>query len=136
MEDREFDYINVIPLVDVMLVLLTIVLTTSTFIATGMISLSLPKASHGRAENLRWQTISVDQTGRIYFNRAEVALGGLGAAVDRLDRETPVVVRADCNIRLQVFIDVLDLLNGRGFKKVTVQTEKRGDPGGTGSRAR
>ena len=89
MEDREFDYINVIPLVDVMLVLLTIVLTTSTFIATGMISLSLPKASHGRAENLRWQTISVDQTGRIYFNRAEVALGGLGAAVDRLDRKRP-----------------------------------------------
>ncbi|MBU2260479.1 MAG: biopolymer transporter ExbD, partial [Proteobacteria bacterium] len=125
MEDKEFDYINVIPLVDVMLVLLTIVLTTSTFIATGMISLSLPKASHGQAESLRWQTISIDQTGRIYFNTAEVALEGLSAAIDRLDRETPLVVRADCNIRLQVFIDVLDLLNGRGFKKVTVQTEKR-----------
>jgi len=136
MEDKEFDYINVIPLVDVMLVLLTIVLTTSTFIATGMISLSLPKASHGQAESLRWQTISIDQTGRIYFNTAEVALEGLSAAIDRLDRETPLVVRADCNIRLQVFIDVLDLLNGRGFKKVTVQTEKRGDPGGAGSRDR
>ena len=35
MEEKEFDYINVIPLVDVMLVLLTIVLTTSTFIASG-----------------------------------------------------------------------------------------------------
>ncbi|MBU2054222.1 MAG: biopolymer transporter ExbD [Proteobacteria bacterium] len=136
MEDKEFDYINVIPLVDVMLVLLTIVLTTSTFIATGMISLSLPKASHGQAESVRWQTISIDQTGRIYFNTAEVALEGLSAALDRLDRETPLVVRADCNIRLQVFIDVLDLLNGRGFKKVTVQTEKRGDPGGAGSRDR
>lgn len=136
MEDKEFDYINVIPLVDVMLVLLTIVLTTSTFIATGMISLSLPKASHGQAESLCWQTISIDQAGRIYFNTAEVALEGLSVAIDRLDRETSLVVRADCNIRLQVFIDVLDLLNGRGFKKVTVQTEKRGDPGGTGSRAR
>ncbi|MBU2262417.1 MAG: biopolymer transporter ExbD [Proteobacteria bacterium] len=123
-------------MVDVMLVLLTIVLTTSTFIATGMISLSLPKASHGQAESVRWQTISIDQTGRIYFNTAEVALEGLSAALDRLDRETPLVVRADCNIRLQVFIDVLDLLNGRGFKKVTVQTEKRGDPGGAGSRDR
>ena len=37
MEEKEFDYMNVIPLVDVMLVLLTIVLTTSTFIATGVI---------------------------------------------------------------------------------------------------
>jgi len=125
MEDRGFDYINVIPLVDVMLVLLTIVLTTSTFIATGMISLSLPKASQSQAEGLCGQTISIDPTGRIYLNSAEVALDGLGAAVDRLDRETPLVVRADCNIRLQTFIDVLDLLNGRGFKKVTVRTEKR-----------
>jgi biopolymer transport protein ExbD len=45
MENKEFDYINVIPLVDVMLVLLTIVLTTSTFIAAGQIPISLPKAS-------------------------------------------------------------------------------------------
>ncbi|MFH0786115.1 MAG: biopolymer transporter ExbD, partial [Pseudomonadota bacterium] len=36
MEEKEFDYINVIPLVDVMLVLLTITLTTSSFIASGL----------------------------------------------------------------------------------------------------
>lgn len=45
MDEKEFDYLNVIPLVDVMLVLLTIVLTTSTFIATGGIKVELPKAS-------------------------------------------------------------------------------------------
>jgi biopolymer transport protein ExbD len=44
MEEKEFDYINVIPLVDVMLVLLTITLTTSSFIAGGMIPMDLPKA--------------------------------------------------------------------------------------------
>ena len=45
MDEKEFDYMNVIPLVDVMLVLLTIVLTTSTFIATGAIPVELPKAT-------------------------------------------------------------------------------------------
>jgi len=33
MEEKEFDYINMIPFIDVMLVLLTIVLMTSTFVA-------------------------------------------------------------------------------------------------------
>ena len=33
MDEKEFDVINVIPFIDIMLVLLTIVLTTSTFIA-------------------------------------------------------------------------------------------------------
>ena len=45
MDEKAFDYLNVIPLVDVMLVLLTIVLTTSTFIATGGIEVQLPKAA-------------------------------------------------------------------------------------------
>ena len=45
MDDQGFNNMNVIPLVDVMLVLLTIVLTTSTFIAVGSIQVELPKAS-------------------------------------------------------------------------------------------
>ncbi len=45
MEEKSFDYMNVIPLVDVMLVLLTIVLTTSSFVVSGVIPVTLPKAS-------------------------------------------------------------------------------------------
>jgi biopolymer transport protein ExbD len=125
-EDKEFNYINVIPLVDVMLVLLTIVLTTSTFIATGAISVSLPKASlHGKAELLKNQTVSIDTNGKIFFNREEVGLNGLSARVSPLDKDTPLIVRADCDIRLQIFIDVLDILNTGGFKKVAIQTHTR-----------
>jgi len=42
MEDREFKDINVIPLVDIMLVLLTIVLITATFVVQGSIPVNLP----------------------------------------------------------------------------------------------
>jgi Biopolymer transport protein len=45
MEEKEFDYINMIPFIDVMLVLLTIVLTTSTFVATGVIPVELPRVT-------------------------------------------------------------------------------------------
>ena len=125
-EDREFNYINVIPLVDVMLVLLTIVLTTSTFIATGMISVSLPKASpQGKAEVVKNETISIDPRGKIYFNSQEVGLNELSSQLVALNKETPLIIRADCDIRLQVFIDVLDILNTGGFKKVAIQTETK-----------
>ena len=63
MEEKEFDYINVIPLVDVMLVLLTIVLTTSSFIASGMIPVELPKASKSQEEIMKTQTIEIDRLG-------------------------------------------------------------------------
>jgi biopolymer transport protein ExbD len=125
-EDKEFNYINVIPLVDVMLALLTIVLTTSTFIATGMISVSLPKASaQAKVETIKNQTVSIDAEGRIFLNAQEVGLGGLKTHLAPLGKETPLLVRADCDIRLQVFIDVLDVLNTGGFKKVAIQTQTR-----------
>jgi biopolymer transport protein ExbD len=126
MEEKEFDYINVIPLVDVMLVLLAIVLTTSTFIATGMISVSLPKASAAQAEVLQRQIISIDRQGAIYFNSMRVGLEELSMKIRDIDRNTPLIVRADKDITLQIFIDVLDLLNNRGFKKVAIQTERKG----------
>jgi biopolymer transport protein ExbD len=41
-----------------------------------------------------------------------------------VDRETPMVIRADRDIRLQKFVDVLDIINNLGFRKVAIQTEK------------
>jgi biopolymer transport protein ExbD len=126
MDEKEFDYINVIPLVDVMLVLLTIVLTTSTFIATGMISVSLPKSPHAQEELIKRSVITIDRGGAVYFDSKVVGREELARRIGELDREAPVLIRADREIRLQVFVDVLDLLNGRGMKRVAVQTEKGG----------
>ncbi|MEN6620009.1 MAG: biopolymer transporter ExbD [Smithella sp.] len=126
MKDKEFDYINVIPLVDVMLVLFTIVLTTSTFIATGMISVSLPKATKSQAETLNRQIISIDRQGVIYFNATKTTIDELSKEIGKIDKDTPLIVRADKDIALQIFVDVLDLLNSHGLKKVAIQTERKG----------
>ena len=125
MEENEFNYINVIPLVDVMLVLLTIVLTTSTFIATGAISVSLPQAAQAQAQATQNQIISIDPQGIIYFSARVVSLEELGMLIKDIDRETPMIIRADRSVKLQVFVDVLDLLNSREFKKVAIQTERK-----------
>ncbi|MBA4395370.1 MAG: biopolymer transporter ExbD [Desulfobacca sp.] len=125
MEEKEFDYINVIPLVDVMLVLLTIVLTTSSFIATGMIPVELPKASKSQEEILKTQTIEIDQQGRVYLNARPMSLPVLGDSIRLLNKKIPILIKADRNIALQVFVDVLDLVKTSGFTRVSLQTEKR-----------
>ncbi len=125
MEENEFNYINVIPLVDVMLVLLTIVLTTSTFIATGAISVSLPQASPQQAQGIKSQIITIDSQGLIYFKSTTVSPDGLSIMLKDIDKDTPMIIRADRSIKLQVFVDVLDILNTMRFKKVMVQTERK-----------
>ncbi|HUJ16910.1 MAG TPA: biopolymer transporter ExbD [Nitrospirota bacterium] len=124
MNEKEFDYINVIPLVDVMLVLLTIVLTTSTFIATGAVRVELPQASKSPAEILKTQTIEIDVSGNIYLNSRLTALDELKISLQTTPRETPLLIRADKNIRLQAFVDVLDVVKNLAFKRVSLQTQE------------
>jgi biopolymer transport protein ExbD len=125
MEEKEFDYINVIPLVDVMLVLLTIVLTTSSFIATGMIPIDLPKVVKSQGEMLRTQTIEIDRRGSVFLNTKAVSLGELKLGLEGQNRNIPILIRADRQIALQGFVDVLDLVKTLEFKRVSLQTEER-----------
>jgi biopolymer transport protein ExbD len=125
MDEKEFDYMNVIPLVDVMLVLLTIVLTTSTFIATGSMSMELPKASKSSTGTLKTQIIEIDKTGNIYLNSSITTLGGLENSLKSIDTGVPILIRADKSIVLQFFVDVMDTLKSLGFKKLSLQTEEK-----------
>jgi biopolymer transport protein ExbD len=123
MEEKEIDYINVIPFVDIMLVLLTIVLTTSSFIATGAIPVNLPKASQNRQETLKVRTIDIDGKGRVYFEGLPLSLQRLRETLLPLDRNIPFLIRADRDIALQSFVDILDVVKNLGFQKVSLQTE-------------
>ena len=124
MEEKGFDSINVIPLVDVMLVLLTIVLTTSTFIAVGAIPVELPKAQNSSPETLRITTIEINSLGELYVN-AELAssLDNMKNRLGKIQRSQPILIRADKSIDLQIFVDVMDIVKGLGFRKVSLQTE-------------
>jgi biopolymer transport protein ExbD len=125
MEEKGFDYINVIPFVDIMLVLLTIVLTTSTFIATGGIAVQLPKASRSSLETLKVRTIEIDRKGTIYFTGSPITIPALREALKPLDRNSPFLIRADRGLQLQTFVDVLDTVKNSGFQKVSLQTENK-----------
>jgi biopolymer transport protein ExbD len=87
MEDEEFKSINVIPFVDIMLVLLTIVLTTSTFIKAGLLPIELPEASGKQSESIEALIIEIDIEGRIYLNSNPVNLNDLKDSIKSLKKQ-------------------------------------------------
>lgn len=123
MDDSGFESINIIPLVDVMLVLLTIVLTTSTFIAVGAIPVQLPKAASSTAAPLQPTTVEIDRMGLFYLDSQVANLADLRRDLTQIDKKRPVVIRADKSIALEIFVEVMDLVKGLGFTKVSLQTE-------------
>ncbi len=123
MDETGFESINVIPLVDVMLVLLTIVLTTSTFIVMGAIPVQLPKAESGETINAAATIIVIDHQGIIFIDDNPLVPESLRQILVTLDRNHPILIRADRFIQLHSFVEVLDIVKGLGFKKVSLQTE-------------
>jgi biopolymer transport protein ExbD len=73
-EDKEINVMNVVPLIDIMLVLLTIVLITSTFIASGKIPVELPQAkSSEKMENVPQEYIEINSDGKYFYKGREVS---------------------------------------------------------------
>jgi biopolymer transport protein ExbD len=124
MEEKEFDYINMIPFIDVMLVLLTIVLMTSTFVAGGIIPVELPRVVAEHEKTMKSNVVEIDNTGVIYYQGKQVSLSDLGQKVKSVPREASFLIRADRTIPLQSFVEVIDLIKTHGFKKISLQTEQ------------
>jgi biopolymer transport protein ExbD len=113
---------NVIPFVDIMLVLLTIVLMTSSFIASGMIPMQLPAATGSQSEIMKNQMIEIDRDGRIFTNGAPTTLTQMHSVLNAVNRRMPILIRADRGIHLQCFVDVLDAIKTMNFERVSLQT--------------
>jgi biopolymer transport protein ExbD len=122
--DRELNQINVIPLVDVMLVLLVIVLTTATFIQTGQIPVDLAKSKQAGDRRDVPLVITLTADGNLYLNDKPVNEGGLTAVLAPHPRQSLVVVRADRVTMLERFVSVVDEVRGLGFEQVSLEVAR------------
>jgi biopolymer transport protein ExbD len=119
--EREVNQINVIPLVDVMLVLLVIVLTTATFISTGQVPVSLAKAKETSARKDAPIVVTLTAEGGLFLNDHAVADGGLPPLLQSYQKESSVVVRADRVTMLERFVEVVDEIRSLGFHQVSLE---------------
>jgi biopolymer transport protein ExbD len=123
MNEKEFDYINMIPFIDVMLVLLAIVLTTGTFAATGIIPVELPRAA-GKHEGVTvTQLVTIDKDGGIFYQGNVISLPVFKTCIADIPKDSSFLIRADKDIPLQSFVAIFDLIKTTGFKRVSLQTE-------------
>jgi biopolymer transport protein ExbD len=122
MNERPFESINVVPFIDIMLVLLTMVLTTANFIVTGRIPVALPQASPTHVEKHQDKMIELTADGTVYVDSAPVTAGELESRIRGLPPDTSFLIRADRNLAFQKFIDVADVLKRLNFNRVAVQT--------------
>ena len=122
---KRFDTINVIPFIDIMLVLLAIVLTTATFIAQGKLEIQLPKTQTQQAqlEEKRIE-LAIAENEQIYLREQPVALEQLDAELEGLAKTSPIVLRVDTRVPFGRFVSVVDILKLHQLEKLSILTEE------------
>jgi len=123
--------INVVPYIDVMLVLLVIFMITAPLLTQG-VSVDLPQAS---AEALSKEAdepliVSVDAEGNYYINVGEnpdAPIDGdkmttMVAAVIRHKPGTPVMIKGDRNVQYEKVVNAMTLIQSAGVPSVGLIT--------------
>ena len=125
MQIKKFDSINVVPFIDIMLVLLVIVLTTATFVAKGIIPVDLPNSKTATAqENKKNLTITIKENGDILFDKTKVLQKDIIIELSKHDAKTPVHINCDKEAKFDLFVSVLDSLEEKEFKNLGIITQK------------
>jgi biopolymer transport protein TolR len=124
--------INVVPYIDVMLVLLIIFMITSPMVQQG-VEVSLPQASANPMDPDQDEpvVVSIDKKGDFFLDIGDrpdqpidaQLLVNRVAAVRRLKPNVPVLVRGDRNVPYGRVIDAMVLLQTAGIDKVGLMTE-------------
>ncbi|MGL2647279.1 TonB system transport protein ExbD [Helicobacter pylori] len=123
---RRGDGLNVVPFIDIMLVLLAIVLSVSTFIAQGKIKVSLPNAKNAEKSQPNDQkvvVISVDEHDNIFVDDKPTSLEALSAVVKQTDPKTLIDLKSDKGSRFETFISIMDILKEHNHENFSISTE-------------
>ncbi|GAA7009187.1 TonB system transport protein ExbD [Helicobacter pylori] len=125
---RRGDGLNIVPFIDIMLVLLAIVLSVSTFIAQGKIKVSLPNAKNAEKSQPNDQkvvVISVDEHDNIFVDDKPTNLEALSAVVKQTDPKTLIDLKSDKSSRFETFISIMDILKEHNHENFSISTEAK-----------
>ncbi|MFA6145235.1 MAG: biopolymer transporter ExbD [Sulfurimonas sp.] len=127
MKMKRMDTINVIPFIDIMLVLLVMVLTTATFIKTGVIPVDLPDAKGSAAEHKPQELkLTIKKDGTLWIDeKTNVTLEQFEQKVVEGGKEMSVVLYSDKEAAFQNFVGVMDVLKRLNHEQLYIVTDKK-----------
>ena len=126
MKMKRIDSINVIPFIDIMLVLLVMVLTTATFIKTGLIPVDLPESSSTASDHKPQEMkLTIKKDGTLWVDeKTQVTLEEFEQKVIAGGHEMSVVLYSDKEAAFQNFVGVMDVLKRLQHEQLYIVTDK------------
>ena len=126
-DDEVIAEINIVPFVDIVLVLLVTFMLTSSVIAKASFTVELPTAaSAGSAVNSTINVV-IDAQNKIYLNGAETTHDKLAAFVARAswkEKDIQAVISADKKVAYEQVVHVIDVVKANGVKSFALNIQR------------
>src|ERR1700733_12642113 len=129
---RSISEINMVPFIDVMLVLLIIFMVTAPLITTGVVDLPSVGKSSKRPDHVEELVVGSDDKVKLRVDGKDgspVAMRDVATQVKQLqggDANTPVVISADRNVKYETVVKVMDTLQRAGVQRVGLSVKNGG----------
>lgn len=130
-DDDVIAAINIIPFVDIVLVLLVIFMVTSSAIVRSALRVDLPQAASASESVPVTANVVFTKTGELYLDGDVVSMQVLGTELASRVAETPtlqVVISADKTIAYGDVVGIIDLVKQNGVKTFALNIEKKLKP--------
>ncbi|OFZ10858.1 MAG: biopolymer transporter ExbD [Bdellovibrionales bacterium RBG_16_40_8] len=126
--DEPMAEINIVPFVDIILVVLIIFMITTPFIVKPSININLPKAASGQDTTPSQLTITITADGRSLLNGKDatdddISSFAKGAVADK--PETQAIISADKDVPHGRVITIIDLVKSAGISKFAITIDKK-----------
>ena len=121
---RTINEINMVPFIDVMLVLLIIFMVSAPLITTGVVDLPSIGKSKQQPKKVIEVVVGKDETLRMRIDSKDAPAVTLKTLADRVgeaqggDAQAPVVISADKAVKYEAVVKVMDILQRAGVKRV------------------
>jgi biopolymer transport protein TolR len=119
--------INVVPLVDIMLVLLVIFMVTATYIVRGAVEMKLPKASEGGPASKSPLVVGVDKDGDFTVEGKKATEQEVVAYIQNFvasDPEVEAVISGDKRVAYGKVMYLINLAQQQGVVNFAAAVEK------------
>lgn len=126
--DEIMSEINVVPLVDVILVVLIIFMVTAPMIMKPSINVNLPKAASGEATTPSKLNITIGNDGKLNLDGQIVEDAQVQAKAQEEVQKNPdiqAIIAADKDVPHGRVVSVLDIVKGAGVKKFAISIDKK-----------
>ena len=124
--------INIIPFVDIVLVLLVIFMLTSATIVKAQLKVDLPKAATGGSRVNTTLNLVLSREGKLTLNGTDLASMSEAAAIVKreatADPKTQAVIAADKGVAYGRVVELIDLVKANGVTAFALDVERSAPP--------